>query len=159
MPSLPVFGKLLLELVVGKEVRWEDVDATIKNYRHKMHAEEILNAVTTCIGCDGDDTFKSGDLIRDSERLRMEFVSRVVLKLQHVLAKGYKMTMEQVFGGNGGIESEAGRLNPFPATWASASIATDTLGIPFSSDNKNKWCLHDDYSTEVLDDSEWVALL
>lgn len=159
MPSLPVFGKLLLELVVGKEVRWEDVDATIKDYRHKMHAEEILNAVTTCIGCDGDDTFKSGDLIRDSERLRMEFVSRVVLKLQHVLAEGYKMTIEQVFGGNGGTGSVAGHSNASPTTRTNVSIAIDTLGIPFSSDNKNKWCLHDDYNTEILDDSEWVALL
>lgn len=97
MPSLPAFGKLLLELFVGRSVNWDELNDRMENARDKSLATEMLQAVSTCLAIGADKTFKSGGTIRSDERLRAHFVNGVVIPIQYVLSKGYHLKPQDIF--------------------------------------------------------------
>ena len=97
MPSLPAFGKLLLELFVGQSVNWDDLNTTMDRAKEEMLATEILQAVSICLATGPDKTFKGGGTIREDGRLRTHFVNAVVIPIQYVLRVGYKLKPQDIF--------------------------------------------------------------
>lgn len=97
MPSLPAFGKLLLELFVGQSVNWDELNSKMETAKEKMLATEMLQAVSTCLATGTDKTFKGGGTIREDERLRTHFVNGVVIPIQYVLRVGYKLKPQDIF--------------------------------------------------------------
>jgi hypothetical protein len=97
MPSLPAFGKLLLELFVGQSVNWDELNSKMEIAKEEMLATEILQAVSTCLATGPDKTFKGGGTIREDERLRTHFVNGVVIPIQYVLRIGYQLKPQDIF--------------------------------------------------------------
>jgi hypothetical protein len=98
MPSLPAFGKLLLELFIGRLVSWESLDKDIVSATDEPFATEMLRAITACLATGNDKTLKDGEkTIKDDERLRAHFVKEVVLQIQWVLQVGYHLKVRDVF--------------------------------------------------------------
>ena len=105
MPSLPAFGKLLLELYIGRPVTWDQLDSQLKWSEDEEFAKELLHAINTCLAMAEDKTFKEGGTIRANERLRGHFVKEVVLPVQYVLQIGYQLKVQDIFG-----KQEAGQV-------------------------------------------------
>jgi hypothetical protein len=97
MPSLPVFGKLLLELVTGRYVDWGQLEDELERYSKKMCGTEVVNAVKACLSMGNDKTFRDGGLISQDRRLRDHFLNEVVLTIQRVVRVGYQLTVSDVF--------------------------------------------------------------
>ena len=97
MPSLPAFGKLLLELFLGQSVGWDELNTRLERAREEPLATEILQAVSTCLATGADKTFKGGGTIRDDERLRTHFVKGVMMPIQYVLRVGYHLKPQDIF--------------------------------------------------------------
>jgi hypothetical protein len=97
MPSLPAFGKLLLELFVGKSVKWDELNSKMETAKDESLGTEMLQAVSTCLATGTDKTFKGGGTIREDERLRTHFVKGVVIPIQYVLRIGYNLKPQDIF--------------------------------------------------------------
>jgi hypothetical protein len=97
MPSLPAFGKLLLELFVGQSVNWDELNSKMERAKEEMLATEILQAVSTCLATGTDKTFKGGGTVREDERLRTHFVNGVVIPIRYVLRVGYQLKPQDIF--------------------------------------------------------------
>lgn len=97
MPSLPAFGKLLLELFLGQSVVWDELNKRLDRARDEPLATEILQAVSICLAIGTDKTFKGGGTIRDDERLRDHFVKGVLMPIQYVLRVGYHLKPQDIF--------------------------------------------------------------
>ena len=146
MLSLPLFGKLLLELRAGRRLEWFELPKVMNKYRDKELGHEIVGAAQACLGRK-DDTFRSSEneSIRKTERMRMEFVSKVVLKLQYVLAVGFHVKIDEIF-----------REMATPMTLDTEHPPQlHAEPLPFLSETS--WCLHDDNNRpESLNQDEYV---
>lgn len=138
MPSLPAFGKLLLELFVGQSITWEGLNRSLDRARDMPLATEILEAVSTCLATGTDKTFKCGATIRNDTNLRAHFVKCVVMPIQYVLRVGYHVKPQDIFktsSSSGVVEI----TTPLPRRLKSRSPAPidvpETIGDSF--------CLHD----------------
>lgn len=148
MPSLPIFGKLLLELTIGRAIEWESIGSVLRDLQQEMFAKEITDAVHACIGLEDSTFYSNRGSIRGNERLRLEFVSRVVLKLQHVVAEGYKLTLDELFKVNSNLEITSPlNQNPYVANFRPIRQPRNSTAVQ----SVKQWCLHDDGQTEHLD--------
>ena len=138
MPSLPAFGKLLLELYLGQSVTWDELNTRLERARGEVFAKEILQAVTTCLAIGTDKTFKGGGTIRGDERLRTYFVKEVVMPIQYVLRVGYQLKPQDIFhnaGTSGVIELKE---RPIKRLKSHSPVRLDgPEQVP------NDFCLHD----------------
>ncbi|KAK1056933.1 hypothetical protein LTR74_014531 [Friedmanniomyces endolithicus] len=138
MPSLPILGKTLLSIAMGREIKWTDLDTAIEEYRSndEAFAEELLGAVESCLGTD-DLTFKTGGLLREDESMRLAFMQRVVKKLQYILssyqasAETQKLTDDLLAIPKQARHEKPGKRNPAAA--------------------KDNQCLHDDGAVETVE--------
>ncbi|TKA78977.1 hypothetical protein B0A55_02553 [Friedmanniomyces simplex] len=147
MPSLPILGKMLLSIAMGREIKWTDLDMAIDEYRRndEAFAEELLCAVEACLGTD-DLTFKTGGLLREDESMRLAFMQRVVKRLQYILTVGY----------NEDINKAIDR-----ATAETQSITLNSSSTPkhlshekpekCSAAAGDKQCLHDDGAVQAVE--------
>lgn len=174
MPSLPVFGKLLLELVTGRYIDWGELDRELKVYSTKMCGTEIVHAVKACLSMGNDKTFREGGLISQDRRLRDHFLNEVVLTVQRVVRVGYQLTVKDVFNhpttdrwsdtassasrsprgtstSPSGLQDAASPRRAFtPIAMSSWSSQTLTVLEP----DLEGVCLHDDDRRETLDAEE-----
>ncbi|KAK0880595.1 hypothetical protein LTR87_005559 [Friedmanniomyces endolithicus] len=148
MPSLPILGKMLLSIAMGREIKWTDLDTAIEEYRSndEAFAEELLGAVESCLGTD-DLTFKTGGLLREDESMRLAFMQRVVKKLQYILSVGYNEDINRAID---------------QASAETQKLTDDLLAIPKQARHekpgkrnpaaaKDKHCLHDDGAVETVE--------
>ncbi|KAK1066325.1 hypothetical protein LTR74_007212 [Friedmanniomyces endolithicus] len=148
MPSLPILGKMLLSIAMGREIKWTDLDTAIEEYRSndEAFAEELLGAVESCLGTD-DLTFKTGGLLREDESMRLAFLQRVVKKLQYILSVGYNEDINRAID---------------QASAETQKLTDDLLAIPKLARHekpgkrnpaaaKDKHCLHDDGAVETVE--------
>lgn len=174
MPSLPVFGKLLLELVTGRYVDWGELDHELKVYSTKMCGTEVVSAVKACLSMGNDKTLREGGLISQDRRLRDHFLNEVVLTIQRVVRVGYQLTVSDVFNLPAGdrwsdTASSASRSPRRPSRSPSGlrgGIATSRASTPIAQsawntqslsqleDNLEGLCLHDGDRTDALDKEE-----
>lgn len=175
MPSLPVFGKLLLELVTGRYVDWDKLDRELKVYSStKMCGTEIVHAVKTCLSMGNDKTFREGGLISKERRLRDHFLKEVVLTIQRVVRVGYQLAVKDVFSLPAGdrwsdTESSASRSTRRPSTSPSGLQARasprrastpngpsplSSQGLTHLETDLEGFCLHDGGSKETLQTEE-----
>lgn len=152
MPCLPAFGKLLLELFVGKKVTWESLDSDIESARDDACAEEILLAVNTCLAFGDDKTLAEGGTIRDEKPLRDHFLKEVVLRLQYVLRFAYKVNVHDIFRpSNTGYVVE---LHQGPGPQGFLSSESESPTPP-----REGFCLHDGDAMDEISDIEYVRRL
>ncbi|KAK0290620.1 hypothetical protein LTR35_000051 [Friedmanniomyces endolithicus] len=148
MSSLPILGKMLLSIAMGREIDWTDLDTAIEEYRSndEAFAEELLGAVESCLGTD-DLTFKTGGLLREDESMRLAFMQRVVKKLQYILSVGYNEDINRAID---------------QASAETQKLTDDLLAIPMQARHekpgkrnpaaaKDKQCLHDDGAVETVE--------
>lgn len=147
MPSLPYFGKMLLEIITSRSVHWLKIDEAKRAYEDEAFAEQIIGAMNACLS-DGDSTFKTGQTIRDSEQMRIEFTTRVIGRLHYALTAGYTVDIAKVLREasfrpyNGGGRSQRG---------ASEAEQQGDRAAPLEKDySPNVYCLHDDGEKESL---------
>jgi hypothetical protein len=93
-PSLPAFGKLLLELWKGTNIEWKDLDAAIQECAEDYVGSYWLCAVHACLG--EDPAMKEAGSIRDSPRLRSVFVHKVIKSLQWLLENLCRISVNEV---------------------------------------------------------------
>lgn len=92
MPSLPLFGKTLFELILGRRVILDRIEEELASYRAKTHGEIIVEVIRACLGFENM-TFRTGERLDESERLRTAFNSKVIKRLQHLLVAAYKLNI------------------------------------------------------------------
>lgn len=103
MPSLPAFGRLLLEILTWAPCSWEDNNLhqrlqALKNDTDLAHVDLILAAVTACLG--ERDTLRASsehEGIRLNESKRKQFVDTVISNLEHVIIWAYGVNLSSIF--------------------------------------------------------------
>ncbi|KAK5110337.1 hypothetical protein LTR62_006045 [Meristemomyces frigidus] len=145
MPSLPSFGKLLLSIALGREVKWDDIDQAMEDYaRDEAFAEEVISAVEACLGTD-DLTFKTGGSIREEESMRVAYMSRVVMKLQHILTVGYKVDITEVMRKAASVVTSSSKDLPV------ATETRDDEAVHLTDPKPSLQCLHQDGDEEMVE--------
>jgi hypothetical protein len=86
MPSLPVFGKTLLELFTGRQIDWAggQIEEAIESYGKEPFAREILDITNTLLGLNNATIMESGSM-RGTERMQMYFEHAVIDTLHYIL--------------------------------------------------------------------------
>ncbi|KAK5710289.1 hypothetical protein LTR17_018995 [Elasticomyces elasticus] len=136
-PSLPVLGKLLLEIWKGRTIVLDELEAILEECKHALGGEYWLCAINACLG--GVDEFKQPGSLRDTEHLRFLYVQRVVKSLQWLLEKLCLQTLDEIFSdaiGNGAVSRVASRSNT-----AVGKLGKIDKGKRASGEDV---CLHDD---------------
>lgn len=148
MPCLPALGKLILELIVGRAIPWKEVQKTMLEVED-LNPERMvcLEAIRSCIGYK-DNTFKAGH-IRGDERLRTEFLTRVVYKLNYVLTDGCKTSLEQLISQQNTVRNaRSAQRSPQRSPRAVQQVAGAV---------DPGHCLHDHGAVEPVDQQAYVA--
>ncbi|KAK5723184.1 hypothetical protein LTR17_013904 [Elasticomyces elasticus] len=136
-PSLPVLGKLLLEIWKGRNIVLDELETILEECRHALGGEYWLCAINACLG--GVDEFKQPGSLRNTGRLRSLYVQRVVKSLQWLLEKLCLQTLDEIFSdaiGNGAVSRVASRSNT-----AVGKLGKTDKGKRASGSDV---CLHDD---------------
>ena len=139
-PSLPAFGKLLLEIWKGTTLSWgEELDAAVAECELDPLGEYWLCAVNACLGT--ENVLKEDGSFHESTRMRSVFVLKVVKSLQWLFEKCVRLPVDSIFPAPaepsiGGLsetemQSHRGQMN--------ASVQA-TLSVP---KDVNLWSLHD----------------
>ncbi|KAK4553802.1 hypothetical protein LTR86_008977 [Recurvomyces mirabilis] len=84
-PSLPAFGKLLLEVWKGGAVDWKDLRSTVEECNDDPIGAYWMCAVNACLG--DDLTLRSAGSVRALGQIRSNYVHKVVKSLQWLLEK------------------------------------------------------------------------
>ena len=101
-PSLPSFGRLLLQVYHGREIAFDKIaDSDSSTNNEAMYFKDArqlceqdalgmyyLAAADTCLRSNNDLCFAG--LFRNNERARMIFMSKVVSQIQYVLEEGFR---------------------------------------------------------------------
>lgn len=138
-PSLPAFGKLLLEIWKGAPLKWgDDLDAAVAECELDSLGSYWLCAINACLGKE-QKLKEEGDL-RDSDSMRSVYVLKVVKSLQWVFEKCVRAPSGLVFPSMQ-VDLEAGsgpRTASSPVPKMSTPSLTDSTGT-----GTNPLCLHD----------------
>jgi hypothetical protein len=105
MPSLVQFGKLLLEIILWESCSWEGnaFEESLRKLRCESdlaNVDRILVAIIACTGYKGEDRLRAkacDQTIRNSERMRMEFLTVVIQNLEYVLRVAYQIDANMLF--------------------------------------------------------------
>jgi hypothetical protein len=154
MPSLPVFGKTLLELFTGRCVDWLDVEEAIASYAKLKEAfsTEIIEIINALLGNADVTMLKPGNL-RENERMRMYFERTIINTLHIILDFGFHVDFSDELKR---AQSNSGIIHP-------ASVAIMGSGMTHTPREFRKpfspatLCLHDDGEKEHLDHDESVS--
>jgi hypothetical protein len=83
-PSLPAFGKLILEIWLGRPITWgeEDMQGVINDCQRSALGPHIYGIANSCI--EADPILKGEGRLRDNLLMKKTFVSNVVKTLQYM---------------------------------------------------------------------------
>jgi len=152
MPSLPTLGKMLFEIFTGRATDWSQLPDAIEAYEGEYHASEITGVVRALLsGPDG--VFNEEHRIRDNERMRMEFESRIIKELQGIGEKAFKVDLDEVLKQ---IVSDA--TIPQTTTFVDKASESVRLNAEDESRDLEAFCLHDDGQEESVNSKESVYL-
>jgi hypothetical protein len=152
-PSLPAFGKLLLELWKGTALSWgEQLDTAVAECEDDALGEYWLCAVNACLG--KENALKEEGSFRDSARMRSVFVLKVVKSLQWLFEKCVRLPMDSMFPAP---EQTPLVISSHRAPRKEGLSLNLFLDVP---ENVNKWCLHDGTRTwDRCEENGLVTLL
>lgn len=153
MPSLPVFGKTLLELFTGRKINWApgQIDEAIESYGKEPFAREILDIINTLLCFNNATIMKSGTM-RETERMRMHFEHAVIDTLHYILEIGFHVEfndeVKRAWSGSEPVQTNLLQMqgedgDRIPPKEMEASAAAGM-------------CLHDDGGKDRLDQDESV---
>lgn len=94
-PSLPAFGKLLLEIWAGRSFDWTGLDDALKECGEDCLGPYWLCAVQACLG--DDSTLKDPGSVREAGAVRDMFVRKVIKSLQWLSEKLCQQSTDQIF--------------------------------------------------------------
>lgn len=148
MPSLVAFGRLLLQLFLGRAIIWDLVPEELENCAEYAFAAEVTSAVKACLRPSELRAPEEPGTIRESERLRNSFIKSVVVPIQYVVQVGFKVQAQDIFP----IPMAMKRAPP-PAPRSTREVKS-ILVMPGCAKVIDKgFCLHDGQDEpEKLDD-------
>ena len=139
-PSLPAFGKLLLEIWKGSKINWgEELDSVVAECELDPLGEYWLCAVNACLGT--ENVLKEDGSFSTSVRMRAAFVLKVIKSLQWLFEKCVRQPVDTLFA----APEEAaglGKLKGLGALSLKRDAASYTAALDPPKD-ANLWCLHD----------------
>ena len=95
-PSLPAFGKLLLEIWKGTTISWgAELDSAVAECELDPVGEYWLCAVNACLGI--ENVLKEDGSFNKSTRMRSVFVLKVVKSLQWLFEKCVRLPPDSLF--------------------------------------------------------------
>ena len=160
MPNLPMLGKLILELLLGRSVSLAAIEEDgLKALELQLPECDIAaEAIIPCLGLDKDGIFKS-DIISNNESLRRLFLERVIYKLNYILFNGSRIELKSLLHESHGTiltaKGKRRRSSSIEEPWLlkkpRSSSRRRVLNPMLSVPNHNRLCLHDDGTEENVD--------
>ena len=122
-PSLPAFGKLLLEIWVGKPLTWdnEQLQQVEEQCKKTMVGKQYFEVANACIR--QESIFHSEKMFREHKSMRGLFLAKVVKVLQYMLS--WEMSMENIFAMQKPLGPDALRSRGIESPSGSSAILTN----------------------------------
>lgn len=157
MQSLPMLGKLILELISGTSIELSGMEKFMVRYRQQYpeRAPYLWRVVKSCFY---EPAFK-GDVIHGNEILRTKFLEDIIYRLNKLLEQ-CKSTLEEeiakmpLYPASRSVSSRKRRLSSGADTRLAKRSPTASFehwGRWNTTDSRRRYCLHDDGSRRNYD--------